>query len=182
MTRPIPTIQHPGRLSLLAATAALGSLTALSLALLGSTPPNQIPPPLKLASSTGPRFPLEISPDPISLGILDPGRSAVAKLTLRNSGSHPVIVAWVETSCPCLSVAEQTTDIGPGQAADLTLKFDPTNDPDFRGGLSIDVIGRDPPGGIVFRTRAQIEVRAQPGESPDTLPASPVSDLERGAP
>jgi len=93
-----------------------------------------------------------------------------------------VIVAMVETSCPCLNVAEQSTNIGPGQAAELTVKFDPTDDPDFRGGLSIDVIGRDPRGGIVFRTRAQIDVRVQAGEPSYRLPSGPVSDGERGAP
>jgi hypothetical protein len=183
MTRPIP-IHHPrGRLVFLAAFPGLAGIAAVSLAVLGSAAPNHIPPLSKLTSTAGPQLPLKISPDPISLGTLDPGRSAVAKLTLRNSGSDPVIVARVETSCPCLTVAEQSTEIGPGQAADLTMEFDPADDPDFRGGLSIDVIGRDPLGGIVFRTRAQIEVRAQPGEPANRLSVGrPDPEPERGAP
>ena len=87
------------------------------------------PPPFEVSKHDGSHFPLEISPDPISLGTLDPGRSAIAKLTLRNSGSHPVIVARVETSCPCLNVAEQSTNIGPGRPPDLTVKFDPRTIP-----------------------------------------------------
>lgn len=130
----------------------------------------------------GSRFPLEISPDPILLGTLFPGRSAIAKLTVRNSGSRPVIVESIETSCPCLNVAKQWARLGPRQTADLTVRFDPADEPDFRGCLSIDVIGREPGGEIAFRTRVEVEVRDHPGESAEGLPSGPDPNLEGGAP
>ena len=91
------------------------------------------------------------------------------------------MVARVGTSCPCLNVADQSINIGPGEAADLTVKFDSVHDPDFRGGLSIDVIGRGPAGGIVIGTRVDLDVRAQPAKPVDRELAVLVSDLERGA-
>jgi Protein of unknown function (DUF1573) len=141
---------------------------AAILALLAATAANRTPPPFsKLTTVAAQLFPLEVTPDPISLGTLEPGRSAVAKLTLRNSTSHPVLVSRVQTSCHCLNVAGQPTHIGSGQVADLTVKFDPTDDPDFRGGLSVDVLGHDPTGELVFQTRVRLEVRVQPGKAAD---------------
>lgn len=178
MATPISLVRPRIHLLFRAAFPSLAGIALLFLSLSGSSSPNHTPPFQILASSAQQGLPIEIRPDPISLGTLDPGQSAVAKFTLRNPGSHPVIVARVETSCPCLKVVDQPTSIGPGQAADLTVKFDPTNDPDFRGGLSIDVIGRDPMGRIVFQTRAKIEVGVQLGEPAESTPDGPGSNPE----
>lgn len=93
-----------------------------------------------------------------------------------------MMVATVETSCPCLLVSKQPVCVRPGECADLTVKFDPTDDPDFRGGLSIHVIGRDPTGEIVFGTRAHLEVLARSTTRDDQDLIQIVSGRERGEP
>jgi hypothetical protein len=169
--------RHAGLLAMLSATAGVvAAWSAVAMPLENGSPTRN------LTSGERGGLPLEISPDPISLGTLDPGQSAIAKLTLRNSGPHPVIVSRAQTGCPCLNVAGQTAYIGPGQAVNLTVEFDPTEDPDFRGRLSIDVFGRDQPGKIVFQTHVRLEVRDQLGKPADRLRVGPVSYLERGAP
>lgn len=111
-------------------------------------------------------FPLEVSPDRVLLGALTAGQSATGKFTLLNPGSCRAAVARFETSCPCLTVAEQRITVEPGQTVDLLVKFDPTHAPDFRGGLSVSVIGRDAAGGIAFATCAVLEVRTQGTTNP----------------
>ena len=102
--------------------------------------------------------PLQVSPDPVSLGSLSPGQQATGRITLRNPGQSPVIVERVETSCSCLDVGPFPIKIEPGRSANLTVRFDPADEPDFRGRLSIEVIGRGPTDLLAFRTRVGIEV------------------------
>ena len=102
--------------------------------------------------------PLQVSPDPVSLGSLSPGQQATGRITLRNPGQSPVIVERVETSCSCLDVGPFPIKIEPGRSANLTVRFDPAAEPDFRGRLSIEVIGRGPAGLVAFRTHVAIVV------------------------
>jgi hypothetical protein len=177
-TSPIAFVRrHAGLLAmLLAGAGVVAAWPTVVMPLVRGTPPRNLP------SAERGGCPLAISPDPISLGTLDPGQSASAKLTLRNSGQCPVTVATVHTSCPCINVSGQPAYIGPGLTVSLTVEFDPAQEPDFRGGLSIDVFGRDPPGELVFQTHVRLEVRGQPAKPIDKPPAGRVSFLERGAP
>jgi hypothetical protein len=52
--------------------------------------------------------------------------------------------------------------VGPGESAEVRVAFDPSREPDFRGGLSIDVVGYGSMGAIAFRTRVDLDVRAEP--------------------
>jgi len=52
-------------------------------------------------------------------------------------------------------------EIGPGRSADMTIRFDPAEEPDFRGRLTIGVTGLGPTGAIVFQTHVDLEVRAE---------------------
>ena len=93
-----------------------------------------------------------ISPDPVSLGSLIAGQHANARITLRNSTPRPVEIQRVETSCPCLCVEPTSLNIGAGEVEEVMVAFDPSEAPDFRGGLAIDVVGYGSTGEIVFRT------------------------------
>lgn len=119
------------------------------------------PPRSKLASSAGPRFPLEISPDPVQLGVLAPGRSADANIVLRNPGIDLVLVERIESSCPCLGAGRSRIQMAPGESCNLSLRFDPSHDADFRGRLSINVAGYDAAGRTVFGTQVHLEVHAE---------------------
>ena len=79
-------------------------------------------------------------------------------LTLRNPSSEWVCVAGVEASCPCVTVAPLPAEIGPGESKDVIVNFDPSSEPDFRGGLSVVLEGYTPVGGVAFRTQADLEV------------------------
>jgi len=138
--------------------AAVGFCTLL-LPLLGPSPSTHTPHPT--IESTRARFPLEISPDPVDLGVLPPGRSAQATISLRNPGPRPVSVERIETSCPCIRAEPASFKVGPGELAELVTRFDPSDDPDFRGGLSIEVVGRSPRDFVLFRARVDLEIRVQ---------------------
>jgi hypothetical protein len=73
-----------------------------------------------------------------------------------------VAVERIETSCPCLQVDPKSLQIGPGERISLRVTFDPSHDPDFRGGLAIDVTGYTKDGSIVFRRRVDLDVRDEP--------------------
>ncbi len=86
---------------------------------------------------------------------------------MRNTGSDSAAVVRIETSCPCLRVRPGRVLVGPGESAALTLTFDPTHDPGFRGCLSVSVEGYSAAGNTVFRMRVDLEVRRRSGEAAD---------------
>jgi len=153
---------RPGRIFLWVALPITFGLIAALIPPPGFSTQNQTPPPSKLASSTGRHFPLEISPDPIDLGIMRQGQSNAAKITLHNPSQQPVVVQRISTSCPCLHVVGQPLKLGPGESDTLAVGFQPSDEPDFRGRLSIEVIGRSIAGEVVLVTHVNVEVRAEP--------------------
>lgn len=93
--------------------------------------------------------------------MLSPGQSVSAEATLRNRGDRPVAVERIEISCPCLRVEPGALNIDPGERRTLLLRFDPSEEPSFRGRLAIEVTGRGPMGESVFGTRVTLEVRGK---------------------
>lgn len=144
-------------LSTRAPVLALGS-AACVFALVGCDP-LQPPPPLQSDSSAASAPRLIVSPDPIALGILAPGQSARAEVMLRNETAEAVSVERVETSCACIRVSPTSIEVGAGESAVLTIAFDPTDEPGFRGGLSVDVVGKEVSGRVALRSRVNLEVR-----------------------
>jgi Protein of unknown function (DUF1573) len=134
-------------------------LAIATFSILGSSTPNLTPPPENLASSVGPHFPLKINPDPVSLGVIDRGQKAKAAFTLVNHGSQPVAIERIETSCPCLTTTPGSIRVSPGERMVLAVEFDPSAEPDFRGGLSIDVTGYSGDR-VAFHTLVNLDVRA----------------------
>ncbi|MBX6314538.1 MAG: DUF1573 domain-containing protein, partial [Isosphaeraceae bacterium] len=111
--------------------------------------------------------PLQVHPAPLSLGVLKPGQAAQASLTLRNPCPEPLTVERIETSCPCIRVApQQPVRIEPGRAAVLGVSFDPSGEPDFRGGLSVDVTGYGASEAVLFRNRVLLTVEAGSAKQP----------------
>jgi hypothetical protein len=43
----------------------------------------------------------------------------------------------------------------------LVARFDPSHDPDFRGGLSIEVVGRSSRDFVLFRGKVNLDIRVQ---------------------
>jgi len=114
--------------------------------------------PLNRASTKGQDFPLEISPGQLSLGVVKSGQKARGEFTLVNRGSKPVVIDRIETSCPCLITSPRLMRVDPGTARSLTVEFDASSEPDFHGGLSIEIVGYTD-GRVRFSSQAKLEVR-----------------------
>jgi Protein of unknown function (DUF1573) len=155
-------------LGVCAALSATLVLAVATLSILGPSTSNHTPPPVNLASSVGSHFPLEISPDPVLLGVVDRGQKAKAPFTLVNHGSQPVTVDRIETSCPCLTATPGSIRISPGERKVLAVEFDPSAEPDFRGGLSIDVTGYEGER-ETFHTHVNLNVRAESPKGAEEL-------------
>jgi hypothetical protein len=145
--------------------ARAAAITALCLS--ACKPSVIVPPPLDpmRAGETGR---LIVGPKPVlSLGTLAPGQSASGRMSLRNTSASAVTVARIDTSCPCVRVAPLTTRIDSGTEATLTVAFDPTEEPDFRGGLSVELTGFDVGGFILFKARVDLDIRTAPATPND---------------
>lgn len=117
---------------------------------------------LREAKSTGDRSEagssISVSPSPLVLGRLIPGQSARSELVLSNRGISPMVVDHIETSCPCVRVVTPTPIyLGPRRAVALAVVFDPTGEDDFRGSLSVHLVGRSGDR-EAFRTRVEFTV------------------------
>lgn len=143
------------RLSPLASKAPCGVILVVAPLLGCESASRQYAPP-KLGA-------LLATPDPLSLGELDAGRTADGVLVLKNAFDQPVTVTSVATSCPCLTTSPPSFRIEAHDQRELKVTFDSAEEPDFRGGLSIDVTGSDASGKTVFRGRVNLTVLAAPG-------------------
>jgi len=119
----------------------------------------QSPPPSYPAQSQATA--LIVEPDPVSFGVLEAGHASRARIALRNLTSQPVVLTRLEMSCPCLRTRSLPARLEPHGSATLSLDYDPADDPAFHGRLSIIVIGRDEGDVLVFRSRANLDIRSR---------------------
>ena len=116
-------------------------------------------------------MPLIVAQDPIRLGTLEPGRSVRVAVAVRNRSADPVVISRVETSCPCIRATPDRLSLAPGDSSELTLTFDPSDEPEFRGILAVEYVGRSSDGAAVLRGTVRLEVK---GPSKASAPASGV--------
>jgi hypothetical protein len=118
----------------IARRSAIAKLSALVCALGLSSCGQEIAPPRETE-----RSPLKIVPNPVNLGLLQPGSSAQRPLVVNNPGLRSVSVRRIESSCPCIRVEPGRLELLARAGQDLMVTFDPTEEPDFRGGLLVEV-------------------------------------------
>ena len=94
----------------------------------------------------------------VSLGVVRRDRTSRVTLLLKNQSARPLAVERIETSCPCVTVGPKVVRLAPGRVVKLTAVLDPSEEPDFRGPLSVSVVGRGG-GRCLFRTWVDAEVR-----------------------
>jgi len=70
--------------------------------------------------------PLVIQPAEMDMGEVMEGREAKATLFLRNTGSLPVHVEKVESSCGCTTASPETMELAPGAFTPLHVRVDAT--------------------------------------------------------
>jgi hypothetical protein len=115
------------------------------------------------ASNTRSSVPIDsttitMSPSSLSLGTVAPGQSASSRITLRNRTGNSLSLQRIESSCPCVRITPGSVRLEPGQTASLLVLFDPTDEPDFRGMLDIEVTGRGDRKEILFQGSIRISV------------------------
>jgi Protein of unknown function (DUF1573) len=116
-------------------------------------------------------FPVEISPDPVELGVVNEGRVSKAVLSLTNRAARELVIDRLETGCPCLTITPGQLLIAPSETKVVAVEFDPSGDPDFHGRLCIDISGYSK-GKRAFHTVAEVEVRNDPASRTFRLPES----------
>jgi hypothetical protein len=120
--------------------------------------------PTETLSSGHPHAILLVDQDTVDLGSSAPGSDSERFVVLANPGDHPIEVARVDSTCPCLEVLPSRFLVAPRQRRTLLLRHRPGSD-DFRGRLAVELKGLTPAGLRVFRLRALAEVAdpAPPG-------------------
>jgi Protein of unknown function (DUF1573) len=113
------------------------------------------------------------SSNPVDLGTLLPGRPANVTLTIKNVGSASRTLNSVETSCPCIRVNSPPQSIGVGETVTLKILFDPSEEPNFRGGLAVELRALDPAGAQLFHTTVLVEVSDDASPRKGAGPGSP---------
>ncbi|MCM1109063.1 MAG: DUF1573 domain-containing protein [Clostridium sp.] len=61
--------------------------------------------------------------DSVDLGTLEPGTARTATYRIRNTGSHPLRIAEVLTSCDCTQADFDTGETAPGATATVRLTY-----------------------------------------------------------
>ena len=112
--------------------------------------------PSPAACSTRAQSPIVEAPSTIALGDTEVGRILNARLELRCP--EPLTIDRVESSCPCVRVTPTVASLEPGVIATLDVAFDPSEDPDFHGSLSVRLEGYSGRR-LAFTTRAKIHVK-----------------------
>jgi hypothetical protein len=95
--------------------------------------------------------------------VLDLPAPAESSLLVRNTEAVPVTLERVTTSCPCVRVAMAPLELRSNEARSLSLTVDPTDDPGFEGGLSVQMTGYLSDGGIGFQTKVNFEAQLEGG-------------------
>jgi hypothetical protein len=83
------------------------------------------------------------------------------RIAVRNRTDRPLSIERIETECPCVRLDPIPLRLEPGGTMPLVVAFDPTEEPAFRGGLSVGVVGYENDRRAAFRTRVEIEVRRE---------------------
>jgi len=124
--------------------------------------------PVSDEASVEPGRALTVMPDSIDLGDVRPGHRAEGRLRLRNPSSKTVVLDRVDSNCPCVRVFPARAEIRPNGSLDLRITFDPAEEPDFRGGLFVDQVGRGPSGEALFRATVRLTVADPADRRPKT--------------
>ena len=95
---------------------------------------------------------------PLEWGEIPAGQRSATTLTVRNNSTAAVDLVAVETSCPCLQITSLPARFESGTTRTLVLSFDPTTEPEFRGRLRVDLVGRSSKGSPLFRSHADFSV------------------------
>ena len=87
------------------------------------------------------------------------GERLRAEVLVKNRRAKRCAVAAWRTSCDCLSIQPDTVSVEPADAARLTCALDFSSEPEFAGGLGIQVEGLDAARNVVLQFEVRVSVR-----------------------
>jgi hypothetical protein len=99
-----------------------------------------------------------VSPGTIEMGELTPGGRKEVGFFITNPGDASVTVGRIEASCACLRIELPTYLLMPEAMVSGRATIDLRAEPDFTGGLAIEVKGFDGSGTVLFATVVNAEV------------------------
>lgn len=97
-------------------------------------------------------------PSLVSLGVLRPGEPGRGTFSLRNDSKLVVIVDHVESTCPCVAISPLPIRIASKKTVNMEVLFEPQEESDFRGSLSVELSGKGSGSEILFRMRVELSV------------------------
>jgi hypothetical protein len=86
---------------------------------------------------------------------------------LFNDGDVAILIDRVEASCACVTAGPLPLRVAPGSGAALTLRFDSSKEPTFRGTLGVEVVGRSADGRVRLTTNVRVSVLDPEGQGGD---------------
>jgi len=95
----------------------------------------------------------------IDLGIVPQAGREQETFSLTNCGTKPVEISKIETSCDCLDIRLSRRVIGPSEKLLATTSLDLSKEPNFLGGLAIEVKGLTGSGDPAFSIVVDVTVR-----------------------
>lgn len=109
--------------------------------------------------SIQPEYPIEVTPILLPLGEVARGGFARGSFLLSNRSAISVSVAQINTSCACVRVILPDQMIPSGQEMKGELVVNLSQEPEFAGNLTLEVVGNMPDGRPAFRMRAEAKVK-----------------------
>jgi hypothetical protein len=101
---------------------------------------------------------LTVVPAIVELGTLKQGEIGKGNIALSNSSGTDCTISLISSSCPCFSVHVPGNQVGAGQTVSGQVVLDLSHEPEFIGGLLIEVNGYTPDGHTAFRLSARVLV------------------------
>ena len=92
------------------------------------------------------------------MGVIEQGDSSRISQWIRNQSDHEIQIAKIEKSCECLDVKIVSPQIKPGGRSLIHLSYDGAKEPEFVGGLQIEVTLFNDLGECVGKIEVPVEV------------------------
>lgn len=102
---------------------------------------------------------LHVSNQSIDFGEVNSGHKAKVAIVVTNATDKSVEISSISTSCSCLTFNLGKKVITPSETITAQLLLDLSKEPDFVGGLMMEVTAKTPDGAIAFSLHASVDVR-----------------------
>ena len=99
------------------------------------------------------------NPNPIFLGEIKAGTEGRTTTLVRNPTSESILIDKLGSSCSCIRLSPSRFAVKPGESAELSVVFDPAEDPEFRGTLLVEAVGLGKSGEESLKFKIRVTVK-----------------------